>query len=147
MNKYIQKLLNEQFNASDLDFSGDNDAYDNNIFNKNIVIPAEVYRNIIDGKNVEYREIIEVGTMVSAVKVESKDDLIAIIDFYSENYPNESLNWLDVSGITDMSRLFALTDYNGDISKWDVSNVTDMDWIFQYSKFNQNISKWDLSNV
>ena len=97
-------------------------------------------------------------------KITSKKDLQKIIvEAIKENGPNCDLNWIDVSGVTDMSFLFNFTEYldylqakhfrdqypfNCDISKWDVSNVKDMEGMFSVcTEFNQDISKWDVSNV
>jgi uncharacterized repeat protein (TIGR02543 family) len=62
---------------------------------------------------------------------------------------NEDVTRLDVSNITDMSKLFNdATNFNQDISTWDVSNVTDMHKMFKNAdSFNQDISEWDVSNV
>ena len=62
---------------------------------------------------------------------------------------NIDLNWIDVSGIKTLNRIFlAFTDFNCDISKWDVSNVKDMSYAFAgCGSFNGDISKWDVSNV
>lgn len=53
----------------------------------------------------------------------------------------------DVSKIKDMSNMFELTKFNGDISQWNVSKVKDMFRMFQNSKFNGDISHWNVSNV
>jgi hypothetical protein len=79
-------------------------------------------------------------------KITSKRELQKIIvDTIKEEGPNCDLNWIDVSGITDMSFLFNFTEcldysaarqfkkqypFNCDISKWDVSNVVNMDSMF-----------------
>ena len=81
-------------------------------------------------------------------KVPNERTLRALIESCMKIYGNEcSLNWLDVSDITSMSKLFYYSEFNGDISKWDVSSVTQMYSMFYHSKFNGNISSWDVSSV
>ena len=79
----------------------------------------------------------------------TKEELKTIIEKRVKNEGNEvNLNDIDVSKITDMSGLFAGTNFNGDISGWDVSNVTNMrEMFYGANKFNQDISNWDVSNV
>ena len=156
INKDIKSVINEQFNINDIDFNNDEPEYDANIFNKNIAVPYDIYYKIIKNRKIEKYEISQINSFTATVKPTNIWVLREIVDFYAENYPEDSLNWLDVSEITDMSELFSAfeeTDidsfhkYNGDISKWDVSKVTNMEAMFWQSKFNRDISGWDVSKV
>ena len=83
-----------------------------------------------------------------SVRPKNKEELGKLIWHYMNVLgPNCDLNFIDVSNITDMSKLFYKSHFNGDISKWDVSNVENMDSMFMNSYFNSDISKWDVSNV
>ena len=73
-----------------------------------------------------------------------EDDLY-VITYLCDNDAN--LNWLDVSEITNMNRLFMNRPFNGDISEWDVSNVKYMKSMFYGSSFNGDISRWNVINV
>jgi len=61
---------------------------------------------------------------------------------------HESIREWDVSRVTNMSGMFALTFVNQGIGAWDVSSVTDMSaMFFEAPLFNQDIGGWDVSGV
>ena len=70
-----------------------------------------------------------------------------IAEAIQEKGPECSLNFIDVSSVSDMRYMFHKSKFNGDISNWDVSNVRNMCGMFDSSKFKGDISKWDVSNV
>ena len=148
MNKYIQKLIREQFNIGKMDLNN-NSKSNFNIFNKKMIDPYEIYDMIINGKQDKIipEDIKLLNDILNDVKIESKVKLKHIVMFYSYNYPEDSMNWLNVSAVTDMDEMFRQTAYNGDISQWDVSNVTTMSGMFMSSSFNGDIGNWDVSNV
>lgn len=144
----IRISLAEQFNINNMDLNK-RQKNNKNIFNKNVLDPFDIYDRIIKHEDVQDDEIKQLNDdiYISFVKVKDKSNLIRLSRFYSQIFPFDSMNWLDVSGIDDMSNLFNFKDYNGDISKWDTSNVTDMHNMFYYSKFNKDISEWNVSHV
>ena len=55
--------------------------------------------------------------------------------------------YAEVSAATDMSEMFTGSRFNQPIDTWDVSQVTDMSGMFRESWFNQPIGDWDVSHV
>ena len=146
-NKVMKNSIIEQFSIDDLDFNDNRYEYDANIFNKEVLNSQEIFNKIIEGINPFDYEIDFLDTKVADVAVNSKQDMIKIINYYSKHYSEKSLNWLDVHNIRDMNGLFQKIEFNGDISQWDVSNVTCMNWMFEYSSFNNDIANWNTSSV
>ena len=97
--------------------------------------------------------MIKIGKNLSDFSIYScqpktRDELEQIIKarISKEGY-NCDLNDIDVSLITDMSYLFFISKFDGDISRWNVSNVIDMTGMFYKSNFNQPIGGWNVINV
>lgn len=79
---------------------------------------------------------------------ESLDHLKALVkDAVLTSGPNCDLNHIDVSGITEMRRLFNDLKFNGDVSKWDVSGVRVFDEMFRDSPFDGDLSSWNVSSA
>ena len=98
-------------------------------------------------------EALKIGKNLSEWSIYScqpktKEELEQIVkDRISKEGPKCDMNDIDTSLITDMSKLFFMSDFNGDISKWDVSNVKDMNDMFNNSEFNGDVSEWNTSKV
>ena len=64
------------------------------------------------------------------------EELQGLINYIINDFGNEvNLNWIDVSNVDNMAKLFKDSDFNGDISKWDVSNVRNMEGMFKLCSF------------
>ena len=84
----------------------------------------------------------------TTIQPKTKDELKKIIEYtIKEQGYNCNLNFIDTSKITDMSRLFCGSKFNGDISKWDVSNVKDMSWMFKKSHFEISPMNLEPENI
>jgi len=81
-------------------------------------------------------------------KPKNKKELQALIRAeIKKNGRQCDLNHIDVSLVTDFSRLFFEPTFNGELSEWDVSDVAYMDGVFSRSEFNGDLSGWDVSGV
>jgi surface protein len=65
---------------------------------------------------------------------------------------NQPINGWDVTGVTDMTRMFQETNaFDQDLSSWRPSSCTSLEITFYNSKFNNGgetgINDWDVSNV
>lgn len=73
-------------------------------------------------------------------------DLERIFQSTDLSTANNFNSW-DVSGVTDLSYAFDASSFNSNISTWDVSEVTNFIWIFGDTPFNQNINSWNTSSA
>ena len=73
----------------------------------------------------------------------TRDELKELVDkLIKERGDDADLNDIDTSKITNMSKLFYVSSFNGDISKWNVSKVINMNHMFYESPLEINPPKW-----
>ena len=78
------------------------------------------------------------------IQPKTKKELIEIISGIIEKEGNKAdLGYIDTSLITDMSKLFLDSEFNGSIWKWDTSKVKNMAFMFAGSQFNGYIGGWN----
>ncbi len=78
----------------------------------------------------------------------SNDNIKEIVNravFFLGN--DADLNFINVSNVTNMDRMFYKSQFKGNLSNWNVFNVTSMEGMFEGSSFSSDISKWNVSNV
>ncbi|MDG0967809.1 MAG: BspA family leucine-rich repeat surface protein, partial [Flavobacteriaceae bacterium] len=145
---------NFNFLDSDGDGVGDDDDLDNNTqsgfpVDENGVMlnPIFLDDNGITIKSYDWSEVGDSGEINGVTyTIVSEQQLRSMIS------QGEELTTVCTSKITDMSKIFRFSQFNGDISSWDVSNVTDMSWMFgvwgsSINPFDGDISHWDVSSV
>lgn len=117
---------------------------------------CDIIDNIVDGEYDGERPSFEYAR--DAIYPVYNETLPILIKRLRDMYGFEehmNLNWIDVSGVTDMKELFYesfrpsryRSDLNIDVSRWDVSNVVNTRYMFSYSTFNGDVSDWKLDSV
>ena len=141
ISKVVKKQINEAF-----EFNSVNKKR-NSINTIDILIKDIVYR-IIDTGRLDTKDKHFILSLPAANYKANNNEIHSLVTNCVKILgDNCNLNWIDVSNVTNMSKLFENSTFNGDISNWDVSNVTDMSVMFAWSIFNRDISNWDVSNA
>ena len=141
ISKVVKKQINEAF-----EFNSVNKKR-NSINTIDILIKDIVYR-IIDTGRLDTKDMHFILSLPAANYKANNNEIHSLVTNCVKILgDNCNLNWIDVSNVTNMSKLFENSAFNGDISNWDVSNVTDMSAMFAWSIFNRDISNWDVSNA
>lgn len=114
-------------------------------------IPSPIYldTNGVTIKCYEWGEPGETGVIDGVVYTIVDETMLRDMVFNGED-----ITKVCTTRVTNMSSLFVISPFNGDIGSWDVSNVTDMSFMFgtligtsNRNPFNQDISNWDVSKV
>ena len=136
-------------NVTNMEWMFENSKFQGNIDKWNVSLECSVldmFKGTANEKSFPKWKIFDISG--KTVVAQNGDQLKALIcAAVAKNGNKCDLNFIDVSNVTNMSRIFQDSQFNGDISKWNVSRVTHMVDMFQDSKFNGDISKWNVSKV
>ena len=97
-------------------------------------------------------QYINIRKKPSTVKATDETIKKIVIDSILKFGYDADLNFIDVSGVTSLNRMFRISRLNNerincDISRWDVSNVTEFSYMLLYcSEFKCDLSEWDVSS-
>ena len=123
MNSYIKHII-EAFDFNSI-------KKQNKKINAVTTVLQYIIQKIDNREKLTQEEYDILIKFIGIYKVSEHDELKDLIDYFIKQFGNEcNLNWIDVSNVTNMSRMFYDSKFNGDISQWDVSNVTDMEEMF-----------------
>ena len=105
----------------------------------------------------QYQRIIELIFSTDSI---TKEGILTIMDTvhlrikiwdyieYPDSFTDKPIGSWDVSRVTDMSKLFNVSNFNENLSNWDVRNVKKMGGMFyRCTNFNQDLSNWIVSKV
>ena len=80
-------------------------------------------------------------------QVKSMGGMFASVQF-DQTSANHRFNEWDTSNVTNMTSMFAASNFNQTIGNWDTSKVSTMNFLFKGNKkFNQAIGNWNVSSV
>jgi surface protein len=123
--KWYKKRINEGFDFGSIE-------KENKKLNASEIVRT-ILNNISNRGKLSQDQYNIISQYNAIYKVLTNEELKELIDYIIGYVGYEcSLNWIDVSNITDMSLVFGNDDighrhkFNGDISKWNVSNVKNM---------------------
>ena len=145
--------VSEMFTGSRYSRSGKADAFLSNIY-KNVIDKAKNASGVVMAKDREHlKTLIDASISLygadcdlNFIDVSKVKDMKRLFNESRAKFNGDISKW-DVSHVTNMSEMFAGSEFNGDISKWNVSNVIDMSYMFCHSCFNGDVSNWNVSNV
>ena len=137
MNSYIKRLV-EAFDFNSVK------KQNKNANAINVLIKDIVYR-IIDTGRLDTKDMHFILSLPAASYKANDNEIPLLVTNCVTIFGDDcNLNWIDVSNVTNMNKLFADSTFNGDISDWDVRNGSNFDAMFRNCiNLRYNYSLWE----